>query len=111
MALRFHHLLAVQPKLHTRKRMDAVVNAPVIRLADTDYALWYRDIMEDPKKYDGKTVSFRGIVAVDPKFPPNTFAVGRHVMTCCVEDIQFCSFKTDKWFIDVSILSWIYGFV
>ena len=31
MALRFHHLLAVQPKLHTRKRMDAVVNAPVIR--------------------------------------------------------------------------------
>ena len=66
------------------------VNAPVIRLADTDYALWYRDIMEDPKKYDGKTVSFRGIVAVDPKFPPNTFAVGRHVMTCCVEDIQFC---------------------
>ena len=41
------------------------VNAPVIRLADTDYALWYRDIMEDPKKYDGKTVSFRGIVAPD----------------------------------------------
>ena len=50
------------------------VNAPVIRLADTDFALWYRDIMEDPKKYDGKTVSFRGIVAVDPTFPPNTFA-------------------------------------
>ena len=45
--------------------------------------------MEDPKKYDGKTVSFRGIVAVDPTFPPNTFAVGRHVMTCCVEDITF----------------------
>lgn len=65
------------------------VNAPVIRLADTDFALWYRDIMEDPKKYDGKTVSFRGIVAVDPTFPPNTFAVGRHVMTCCVEDITY----------------------
>ena len=31
MALRFHHLLAVQPKLHTRKRMNAVVNAPMIR--------------------------------------------------------------------------------
>ncbi len=61
----------------------------MIRLADTDFALWYRDIMEDPKKYDGKTVSFRGIVAVDPTFPPNTFAVGRHVMTCCVEDITY----------------------
>jgi uncharacterized membrane protein YcgQ (UPF0703/DUF1980 family) len=65
------------------------INAPVIRLEDTDYALWYRDIMEDPSKYDGKTISFRGIVAVDPKFPPNTFAVGRHVMTCCVEDIAY----------------------
>ena len=65
------------------------IDAPVIQLADTDYALWYRDIMEDPKKYDGKTVSFRGIVARDPKFPPATFAVGRHVMTCCVEDITY----------------------
>ena len=65
------------------------VNAPVIRLADTDYALWYRDIMEDPKKYDGKVISFRVIVAKDPKFPANTFAIGRHVMTCCVEDITY----------------------
>lgn len=65
------------------------IEAPVIHLADTDYALWYRDIMEDPAKYDGKTISFRGIVARDPKFPPKTFAVGRHVMTCCVEDIAY----------------------
>lgn len=65
------------------------INAPVIEIADTDYALWYRDIMEDPKKYDGKTVSFRGIVAIDSKFPQRTFAVGRHVMTCCVEDITY----------------------
>lgn len=65
------------------------INAPVIRIADKDFAIWYRDIMEDPKKYDGKTVSFRGIVAIDPKFPKNTFAVGRHVMTCCVDDIAY----------------------
>ncbi len=65
------------------------IHAPVIQIADTDYALWYRDIMEDPKKYDGKVISFRGIVAIDSKFPPHTFAVGRHVMTCCVEDITY----------------------
>ena len=65
------------------------VNAASITLRDTDYALWYRDLMEDPKKYEGKTMSFRGLVAVDPKFPENSFAVGRHVMTCCVEDIQY----------------------
>ena len=65
------------------------VNADVIVIADTDYALWYRDLMEDPKKYDGKTVKFKGIVAHDRTFPPQTFAVGRHVMTCCAEDITY----------------------
>ena len=65
------------------------VNAPKIELDDNDYALWYRDIMEEPQKYVGKEMKFRGIVAVDDKFPENTFAVGRHVMTCCVEDIQY----------------------
>lgn len=65
------------------------VEADSIKLEDTDYALWYRDIMEDPQKYDGKEMVFKGIVAVDPRFPDNNFAVGRHVMTCCIEDIQF----------------------
>lgn len=71
------------------------INAPVIDLNDIDYALWYRDIMEEPKKYDGKTVRFRGLVATDPKFPAGTFAVGRHVMTCCVEDIQYMGIAAD----------------
>lgn len=57
---------------------------------DQDYALFYRDIMEEPDKYNGKTVTFRGVAARDPKFPQGVFAVGRHVMTCCVEDIQYC---------------------
>lgn len=57
---------------------------------DQDYALFYRDIMEEPDKYQGKTITFRGAAARDPKFPKGVFAVGRHVMTCCVEDIQYC---------------------
>ncbi len=61
-----------------------------IDLNDEDYALWYRDIMEEPEKYHGKTITFRGVVARDGKFPKGTFALGRHVMTCCVDDIQFC---------------------
>lgn len=71
------------------------INAPVIRIEDRDYALWYRDIMEEPKKYDGKTVTFKGLVATDPKFPAGAFAVGRHVMTCCVEDIQYMAIAAD----------------
>lgn len=65
------------------------VNAPIISIDDNDYALWYRDLMEDPQKYNGKTVKFRGIVAVDKKFPKGTFAIGRHIMTCCVDDIAY----------------------
>lgn len=65
------------------------IDAPVIEIADNDYALWYRDIMEDLDKYNGKTVKFKGIVAIDNKFEKNTFAIGRHIMTCCVEDITY----------------------
>lgn len=66
------------------------INADTIVIEDTDYALWYRDIMEEPQKYNGKTVKFRGLVAMDSKFPDGMFAVGRHVMTCCVDDISYC---------------------
>lgn len=61
-----------------------------ITIEDKDFALWYRDIMEEPEKYDGKVMSFKALTARNPKFPENNFAVGRHIMTCCVEDIQYC---------------------
>ena len=66
------------------------VEADEITLDDKDFALWYRDIMEEPFKYDGKTMTFKALTAKNEKFPANTFAVGRHIMTCCVEDIQYC---------------------
>ncbi len=66
------------------------LNAPVIEINDEDYALWYRDVTEEPKKYDGKTVRFKGQVAMLRRDRNNMFAPGRFVMTCCVEDIQFC---------------------
>ena len=66
------------------------INAPVIEIQDTDYALWYRDVTEEPKKYQGKTVRFKGQVAMLRRNKDNMFAPGRFVMTCCVDDIQFC---------------------
>ena len=65
------------------------LNAPVVEIGDDDFAVWYRDMSEEPKKYEGKTVRFRCRALVRKKLPPHTFVVGRHVMTCCVEDIQF----------------------
>ena len=66
------------------------INAPVIELKDEDYALWYRDVTEEPQKYEGKTVHFKGQVAMLRRDKNGMFAPGRFVMTCCVDDIQFC---------------------
>jgi len=66
------------------------INAPIIEVKDADYALWYRDVSEEPEKYDGKTVRFKAQVAMLKRDKDNMFAPGRFVMTCCVDDIQFC---------------------
>ena len=73
-------------------------DADVIEIADDDYALWYRDLSEDMMSYEGKTVKFKGIAATDPRLPANQIILGRHIMTCCADDIQYgglvCVFKS-----------------
>ena len=66
------------------------INASVIQIQDQDFALWYRDVTEECKKYDGKTVCFKGQVAMLRREKKGMFAPGRFVMTCCEDDIQFC---------------------
>ncbi len=62
-----------------------------IEVEDEDYAVWYRDVNEETPDYEGKTVHIKGRVMNEGKFPKGCFAFGRHVMTCCVEDIEFCA--------------------
>ncbi len=66
------------------------INAPIIEIRDEDFALWYRDVTEEPKKYHGKVIRFKGQVAMLRRQKENMFAPGRFVMTCCADDIQFC---------------------
>lgn len=65
------------------------LEAPVVRIEDQDYAVWYRDISEEMKKYGGKTLCFKGMVVCSPKLPKNTFLCGRYLMTCCEADIAY----------------------
>lgn len=65
------------------------IDAPVIVIEDRDYAFFYRDLVEEPQKYDGKTVRVKGLVAVDRKMDRDTIVIGRHIMTCCEADIQY----------------------
>lgn len=66
------------------------LDAPIVEIADNDFALFYRDLTEDPKKYKGKTVHVKVQAVTDKRFPDGYCAMGRHIMTCCVEDITYC---------------------
>ena len=65
------------------------LNAQTVEIGDSDFGIFYADLMDDAKKYKGKALSFLGIAAKDRKMPRLEFAIGRHIMTCCVEDIQY----------------------
>ena len=66
------------------------LEADVIEIDDGDYAVWYRDLSEEMQNYDGKKVKFKGLVASNRRASSNTMLAGRHVMTCCADDIQYC---------------------
>lgn len=75
------------------------VDAPVVEIDDKDFAIWYRDMTEDLDKYNGKTVKFKGLIARDSGLGNKAAVIGRHVMTCCADDIAFagliCKFNKD----------------
>lgn len=71
------------------------INTDVIEIKDRDFAIWYRDMTEELPKYDGKTVKFKGIVAKNTDMPKGSFVVGRHIMTCCAEDITYSGLVCD----------------
>lgn len=67
------------------------LNAPVVEIGDEDYAVWYRDMSEEPTKYEDKTVRFKCRAIRRDKLPKGCVIFGRHVMTCCAADIQFAA--------------------
>ncbi len=67
------------------------LNAPVVEIKDQDYALFYKDLTEEPKKYAGKTVRYKALAVRNPQLGAGAYVVGRKMMTCCVEDIQFAA--------------------
>ena len=71
------------------------VDSDYIDLPDEDYAIWFTDCMDKPKKYEGKTIHFRALVynPQDGSLKRNVFVPGRFAMTCCVDDIQFLGIK------------------
>ncbi len=65
------------------------INADVIEIKDDDFAVFYRDMSEEFEKYKGKTVRFKGVVATHSSLPNGSYAIGRHIMVCCADDIAY----------------------
>lgn len=59
---------------------------------DMDYGLWYLDAMDHPERYMDKEIEFTAKYCASAESGSKYFVPGRHIMTCCEEDIQFLGF-------------------
>lgn len=73
-------------------QMPYDLDAPVIKIEDMDYGIWYVDMMDNPEKYKGKVVEIQGRARKAKGFPKGEFVLGRSAMTCCADDITFLGF-------------------
>jgi hypothetical protein len=55
---------------------------------DDDYGVWYVDLMDNTRRYDGITVKFKSIMCHSKKFK-GVHCPGRFAMVCCEDDMQF----------------------
>lgn len=65
------------------------ISKDYIEIDDKDYAIWYTDMNEEEDKYYGKTLKIKGRSLIGGGLEDDEFVIGRHIMTCCVEDITF----------------------
>ena len=72
------------------------LNAEVVEIDDRDFAIWYSDLGENLKKYNGKTVRFKGQVSIGSGLPADCFVVGRPLMNCCANDITFAGLVVEN---------------
>ncbi len=78
-----------------------------ITVSDDDYARWYMDAYENPKKYEGKTIKLKGLVFRGEGFGTDEFVPARMYMACCAADLSpvgfMCKsseagkFKNNEW--------------
>ena len=65
------------------------ISAPVIKIEDIDFGLWFIDIFENCPRYNNKTVQFKGVATRPKGYPETSFLVYRYAMTCCADDTEY----------------------
>lgn len=62
----------------------------ITTIPDEGFARWYQDINRDMKKYEGKTLKFKGQVFRMAGFAKDEIVPVRYAMVCCTADLQPC---------------------
>ena len=73
-------------------QMPFDTDADVIEIDDADYGIWYVDMGDNPERYEGKTVHFRGMVLKSRMSEPISLFRVRMAMTCCADDTSFIGY-------------------
>lgn len=68
------------------------LDADVIDVDDVDYGIFFVDMQDNPDRYDGKTVRFKGRVLKSKDENSEYFMPAREVMTCCAADMQYMGY-------------------
>lgn len=68
------------------------LDAPLIEIDDVDFGIFYVDARDNPERYKGKTIRFKGRVLKSKNLKANYFVPGRQAMTCCADDTTFIGF-------------------
>lgn len=72
------------------------MDAPIVEIADKDYAIWYSDMGEQLDSYNGKTVRFKCTIVGEEDLPAGSLIVGRPIMNCCAQDITLAGLVAEK---------------
>lgn len=70
-------------------------DADFIEIRPEHFGRFYIDAMNDPDKYEGKTVQIYAQLHKREEDPAERFAAGRFSMVCCADDIAFLAFFAD----------------
>lgn len=75
---------------------------------ENDFGIFYIDSYTNKENYENKIVNFKAWVAKTPKLKGSEFVLGRKVLNCCAEDIQFFGFLVkDDLNLNLKHNSWI----
>jgi len=68
------------------------LEAGVIDISDEDYGIFYIDMRDNPKRYSGKKVRFKGRVLKSRNPSASFFMPARMAMTCCADDTSYIGY-------------------